>query len=121
MNQLTTDKYKEMLRSLREDEQAYALSILKEMGESGNSKSYNDLLLADYKEIPVDIETFLTDKRYLGNGLINSEGKFTVFPFWVETLKKIFPDNLTTRYNISIWAAHSEKTIFACSREFDRA
>ena len=66
---------------------------------NGKSQKLEDLKYKDYEEIPVDIETFLYDKQYLGNGLINAEGKFTVFPYWVETLKKIFPNNIDTAYN----------------------
>ena len=49
--------------------------------------------------MPVDIETFLKDKKFLGSGLINPDGKFTVFPYWVKKLKEIFPTNLDTAYN----------------------
>lgn len=87
------------LDSLSPQEREYALQILGELNTKGESKSYDDLLYADYDEIPVDIDTFLHDKNYLGNGLINAEGKFTVFPYWVETLKKIFPNNTDTAYN----------------------
>ena len=82
------------LSNLSNKEKELALQILKEMSENGNSKIYNDLLYSDYEEIPVDIETFLKDPNYLGKGLINDEGKFTVYPYWVKTLKKIFPNPL---------------------------
>mgnify|MGYP003291086008 CR=1 FL=1 len=80
--------------SLSEAERQEVLRILNEMADTGTSPSYVKLLQEDYDEIPVDIETFLTDPKYLGKGLVNEEGKFTVFPFWVEVLKKIFPDPL---------------------------
>ena len=58
------------------------------------------MLVSDYEEIPVDIETFLHDSRYLGKGLVNEEGKFTVYQYWIDTLKKIFPDPLKpAQYN----------------------
>lgn len=82
------------LNNLNEREKELALKILKEMSSKGESQIYNDLLYSDYEEIPVDIETFLRDPNYLGKGLINDEGKFTVYPYWVKTLKKIFPDPL---------------------------
>ena len=90
------------LQGLSEQEREIALKILGDMSDSGKSKDYDDILYADYEEIPVDIETFLHDKRYLGNALITAEGKFTVFPYWVETLKKIFPNNIDTAYNTLI-------------------
>ena len=90
---MISNDFKE-LENLSEKERELALQILKEMSDEGSSSLYNDLLYADYEEIPVDIETFLKDKRFLGKGLINDEGVFTVFPYWVKTLKKVFPDPL---------------------------
>ncbi len=82
------------LDGLSEKEKEYALQILKELSSKGVSEKFNNLLYSDYEEIPVDIETFLHDSKYLGKGLVNEEGKFTVFPYWVDVLKKVFPDPL---------------------------
>lgn len=82
------------LSHLTEEEKQAVFQILGEISKDGSSKKYNDILNSDYDEIPVDIETFLHDPNYLGKGLTDEEGKFTVFPYWVETLKKIFPDPL---------------------------
>ena len=87
-----------ILDALSPKEREIALKALRELSQ-GNSKTYDALKYASYEEIPVDIETFLTDPQYLGKGLIDPEGHFTVFPYWVETLKKIFPDCTTTKYN----------------------
>ena len=48
------------LEGLSEEEKKYVLSVLRDM-DSGNSKSFTDLMYEDYNEIPVDIETFITD------------------------------------------------------------
>lgn len=88
----------ELLSELTEEERSLVLKTLSDLSK-GNSKGYEELIYEDYDEIPVDVETFLYDKNYLGNGLINAEGKFTVFPYWVKTLKKIFPNNIDTAYN----------------------
>lgn len=86
--------------SLTEEERKAVFDILNEVSQKGNSETYNELLYADYEEIPVDIDTFLHNPKYLGKGLINDEGKFTVYPYWVETLKKIFPNPLKpAQYN----------------------
>lgn len=82
------------LNNLTEAEREIALQILKELSDKGSSNLYEELLYSDYEEIPVDIDTFLKDPKYLGRGLINEEGKFTVYPYWVNTLKKVFPDPL---------------------------
>ena len=88
------------LEGLSDKEKEMVLKILGEVTENTTSPTYNKLVYEDYDEIPVDIDTFLHDKRFLGKGLVNEEGKFTVFPYWVETLKKIFPDPLRpAQYN----------------------
>ena len=70
------------LEGLTEEEKKVALEILQQFSMSGQSNIYEDLKYADFDEIPVDIETFLHDKKYLGTGLTDSEtGKFTVFPY----------------------------------------
>lgn len=84
----------ELLQDLTEEEKQEVLKILQEVTEEGKSNTYNELLEKDYDEIPVDIETFLKDKRYLGKGLVNEEGTFTVYRYWQKTLKEIFPDPL---------------------------
>lgn len=88
-NQLEQD-----LNGLSPEERAAVLKILQEYSVGDNSSTFNDILHSDYDEVPVDIDTFLHDPKYLGRGLINEEGKFTVYPYWVDTLKKIFPDPL---------------------------
>lgn len=79
--------------------QEIALKILKEYSDTGYSNTMNELKYDDYKEIPVDIETFLTDDQYLGIPWKDARGKSKVYPFWMKTLKKLFPSNLDTAYN----------------------
>ena len=97
----------EQLNSLSPEERALAIEILKEISQDGQSALLEDLKYSDYEEIPVDIMTFITEERYLGRGLwikdeFTGERKCTVFPYWIDKLKEIFPDNLTTRYNTVI-------------------
>lgn len=82
-----------ILDKLTPEERDYTLKILNDIS-SGNDTTYNNLLLEDYDEIPVDIYTFLHDDRYLGKGLTDDEGRFTLFPYWENLLIEIFPDNL---------------------------
>lgn len=98
-NELTNLKE---LQDLSPREKEEVEKILKEFSNKGKSDTYNALIWNDYEEIPVDVETFLKDPRYLGRGLIDEEGRFTVFPYWVETMKKIFPNNRDTAYNTLI-------------------
>ena len=102
MSAVNIEEY-EQLNGLAPEEREAVLSVLKELAEKGYSDKYNELLYSDYDEVPVDIETFMFDKRFLGNGLVDAEGRRTVFPFWVETLKKIFPTNVDTAYNTVVF------------------
>lgn len=90
----------EEFKSLTTEEQSAVFSVLKEMADNnGKSSTYNHLLYDDYSEIPVDIETFLTDDNYLGKAWKDASGKSKVYPFWMETLKKLFPTNIDTAYD----------------------
>ena len=89
----------EELKGLSEKERELALQILQEFSSQGTSKKYNELKYRDYKEIPVDIETFLTDDNYLGKAWKDATGKSKLYPFWLEQLKKLFPTNVDTDYN----------------------
>lgn len=91
----------EELEGLNPQERELALKLLSDISD-GNTSNYHNLLYEDYDEIPVTIEEFIHNRKYLGNGLINSEGKFTIFPYWEEKLKEIFPTNIDTAYNTII-------------------
>lgn len=93
------DKFQDEITTLTEQERNVVFQILNEYSKKGTSGQLQSLLYEDYEEIPVDIDTFLDNPEYLGKGLINEEGKKTVFPYWRDTLRKIFPDNLTIDYN----------------------
>jgi hypothetical protein len=100
---LTTD----FLAGLNDEERKLALEILKQYSEDGTSSLLDHLKYGDFEEVPVDIDTFLDDDRYLGKGLWEVDARSgtrrcTIFPYWRETLKQLFPDNLTTAYNTLI-------------------
>ena len=92
------------LDGLNEKEKEYALNILKELSEKGKSEKYENLLYADYSEIPVDIITFIEDNKYLGNAWHDSEGKSKLYPFWKDRLQELFPTNVDTSVNNSIFS-----------------
>lgn len=94
--------YEQILNNLSPNEREVALKVLKEYGENGKSQTLDKLQWSDFDEIPVDIYTFITDDRYLGRGVIDKDGKQTIFPYWIEMLKKLFPNNMETRYNTLI-------------------
>lgn len=100
---MPNDLYFKELESLSPEERKYAIEILKEFSSKGSSKKLNDLLYDDYSEIPVTIDEFLHNPNYLGKALTDEEGRWTVFPYWEDCLKKIFPNNIDTAYNTSIF------------------
>ena len=69
------------------EEQKILYKILEEISETGESKTYTDLWLQDYKEIPVDLDTFLCSNTYLGN--ITRQGE-AIYPFWRKELHRFF-------------------------------
>lgn len=114
------------LDDLNEVEREAVLKILKEYTNTGSSDTYNDILYSDYEEIPVSIDEFLHNPKYLGKGLINEEGTFTVYPYWVDTLKRIFPDPLQpSKYNTlaltgAIGLGKSFEAVLCCLYELYR-
>lgn len=91
-----------ILDQLTPQEKELALSVLKEYASTGHSTLLDDIILEDYAEMPVDIETFVDSYEYLGNAWHDSEGKTKLYPYWRKELKKLFPDNITTVVNNAI-------------------
>lgn len=89
----------EELNILSDKEKEVALKILEEYSKSGKSSLYNKLLLDDYKELPVDIITFIKDYNYLGKAWHTSSGRCKLYPYWEDKLKELFPDPYTTNFN----------------------
>ena len=76
-------------KSLTTTEKEYVITILRELSEHGYSPSWNILQANDFEEAPVDIETFVTDRNYLGLSL----GK-NIYPRWMDHMKYYCePDN----------------------------
>lgn len=73
--------------SCTDKEKYYLRKILEEISETGDSQTYRDIWLTDYKEIPVDIDTFLCDNYYLGKTNRNGQA---VYPYWKNFMQKLF-------------------------------
>lgn len=80
------DRIKKIYNSVSREEQSYLHTILKELSEFGYSETYENIWLADYKEIPVDKHTFLTDPEYLGSS--NNNGK-SIYPAWLDVMDEL--------------------------------
>lgn len=68
-------------------EQKLLHQILEEISLYGDSQTYKDIWLADFKEVPVGIDQFISDPYYLGS--VNRNGD-AVYPFWKQTINDIF-------------------------------
>lgn len=79
-------RIQQIYNSCSREEQGVLLTILQELSESGDSATYRNLWLADYKEIPVDKYTFLTSPEYLGN--TNNNGK-SIYPAWMDLMLEL--------------------------------
>lgn len=77
----------EIFNALSDDEKRVTLQILNDLATEGRSSLYNDLWSEDYDEIPVDIDTFLTDDKFLGK--VTENGKI-IYPFWRDIYRKLF-------------------------------
>ena len=88
-----------LFENLNEEEKKYVLDILQEYEKTGASEIFNRLIYDDYEEIPVDIATFITDDRYLGQAWKDAEGNLKLYPFWMEKLKELFPNSFDTLVN----------------------
>lgn len=71
----------EALEKLSPEERKVAIDILKQVADNGNSALLDTLKYSDFDEVPVDISTFLHDEKYLGRGLYDKDGRFTLFPY----------------------------------------
>lgn len=82
-------RIKGIFESCNTVEQKYLIQILQELRDSDNgySETYEEIWLTDYKEIPVDIDTFLNSETYLGK--TNRCGQ-AVYPFWRKELNNVF-------------------------------
>ena len=90
------------LENLSSEEKEMVLKILGEISDEGQSETYRELMLSDFKEIPVDIITFIKDPKYLGKAWHLPSGKCKLFPYWENKLKELFPDNISTACNNAI-------------------
>lgn len=87
-------RIKSIYSTCSEQEQVYLKQILIELSQTGSSRTYENIWLSDFKEVPVSIDQFISDPEYLGKTNRNGEA---VYPFWKSTLRNIF--NAGNKYN----------------------
>lgn len=80
-------RIQKIYESSTDKEKHYLRLILEELSQFGYSQTYTDVWLSDYKEVPVDIMTFISDNAYLGT--TTRQGN-AVYPYWKKVLCDIF-------------------------------
>jgi hypothetical protein len=80
-----------MEESLTDDDMRYMLKVADELSTEGRSAHLNALFTVDYRETPVDIETFIDDDAYMGIA-----GR-SLYPKWREVLLEVFEDGRHVR------------------------
>ena len=80
------DRIKKIYDECTPEEQSVLLQILQEIVDTGSSPTYENIWLQDYKEIPVDKYTFLTDSEFLGE--TNNNGT-AIYPAWMDTMLEL--------------------------------
>ena len=90
------------INNLSESEMDVAKLILQQFATSGDSKLLEDLFYEDYTEIPVSIDEFICNPRYMGQVYNNGEG---VYPFWKKTLHDFFHNNPDKAFELMITGA----------------
>ena len=75
----TYNRIRDIYSNCSEVEQGVFLKILQELSDTGCSETLDKIYLADFKEVPVSIDRFLTDPEYLGES--NDCGN-QIYPGW---------------------------------------
>lgn len=89
----------ELLSKLSDEEKEKVKQILLDVSDKGKSEKLTDLYYDDYEEIPVDLETFLCDDRYLGN--YTNHGK-DIYDTWKKELAYVHnPINFVDQWAIT--------------------
>lgn len=81
------NQIRDAYQSCSQEERNCLIRILTEFSEYGTSETYENIWMADYKEIPVSIETFICDPRFLGNATRNGDA---IYPAWWDAYYEIF-------------------------------
>lgn len=84
------DRITAIYSSCMPEEKAVFTKILQEIADKGYSQTLEQVWLADFTEIPVSIDQFITQSEYLGE--TNNNGAM-VYPFWKEALREIFTES----------------------------
>lgn len=80
---------KSIIDDLSDIEKQQVLSILEDL-KNGNNDKYISLINDVWEEVPVDIDTFIDDSRYMRNYFYPDNKSCIVYPRWRKELKILF-------------------------------
>ena len=80
-----------ILDDLTDYEKQQVLKILREV-KAGKNDSYQELINDIWDEVPVSIDTFIDNEKYMRNYFYPDNKSCLVYPYWRKELKKIFQD-----------------------------
>ena len=83
----TIARIKDIFNASSPMEQQQFLKIVEELSDKGYSQTLEQIYLADFKEVPVSIDRFLTDPYYLGSS--NDCGR-QIYPGWWDAYHAVF-------------------------------
>lgn len=109
-NNLLKNLNKEIIDALKPDEREAVVKILSELQTTGSSDLYSEIVNEDYDEMPVDIDTFIEDDRFIGK--ITGNGK-NIYPYWRNKLRQMFSPNHNYQEYILTGAIGLGKTTIA--------
>ena len=81
------DRISKVYNSCSRIEQKLMKQILQEVQDKGYSQTLEQIWLIDFKEMPLSIEEFISNPLYMGPATRNGDA---VYPFWKDTMGKIF-------------------------------
>ena len=101
------ERIKQIYNACNVEDQPTLLQILQELSAYGESQTYKDLWLVDFKEIPATINEFITSDTYLGK--VTRQGN-AIYPSWKTVMKDIFAAGNTYQEIVLTGATRIGKT-----------
>lgn len=111
MESLDKNTLKDIMEDLSPDEREEVLKILNEYEANGYSESLNNLYSEDFEEVPVDIDTFIENDRYIGTFTGNGS---LIYNYWRDKLRIMFGDSEQYQEVALTGAIGTGKSTIAC-------
>ena len=86
------------IKDLNAEELKLFYSMVNQAKTTDNYSILDDLWSVDYDEVPVSIDEFLENDRYMGK--VFNNGK-SIYPFWREHLRKLFNENTDHSFEVA--------------------